>query len=95
MLQSMYPIWPEKQRKKVAMWVKQRVLENSFNCTTPTSGSTLGRKLGKFPKKLCEASNPCQDNIQTKFKAVKSHFYINKSGLMKVFTSLCSEGTRL
>lgn len=56
MLQTMYAAWPEKQRKKVAMWVKKQVLENSFNCTWATPVSTLGRKLGKFPKKLWEAS---------------------------------------
>lgn len=60
MLQTMFAVWPEKQRKKVAMWVKKRVLQNSFNCTTATSGSALGRGLDKFPKKLCETSNSCQ-----------------------------------
>lgn len=50
MLQDMYAIWPEKQRKKVAMWVKRQILQNSFNCTMATSGSALGSKLEKFPK---------------------------------------------
>lgn len=49
-LQDMYAIWPEKQRKKVAMWVKRQILQNSFNCTMATSGSSLGSKLEKFPK---------------------------------------------
>ncbi|XP_029694694.1 otoancorin [Takifugu rubripes] len=43
MLQDTYAIWPEKQRKKVAMWVKRQILQNSFNCTLAPSGSTLGR----------------------------------------------------
>lgn len=61
MLQTMYAFWPEKQRKKVAMWVKKQVLQNSFNYTVATSGSTLGRKLKKFPKKL-EVSLPTPVN---------------------------------
>lgn len=51
MLQDMYGSWSEKERRKVAMWVKRQVLQNSFNCTMATSGST-GRKLEKFPEVL-------------------------------------------
>lgn len=56
MLQTMCPIWSEMQRKNVAMWLKKQVLRNSFNCTTPTPGSTSGRKLEKFPKKVVASS---------------------------------------
>lgn len=62
MLQTMFAVWPEEQRKKVAVWVKQQVLENSFNCTTATSGSTGRKATRKVPKKLCETSNPSQSS---------------------------------
>lgn len=52
MLQDAHAMWPEAQRKKVAMWVKQQILQNSFNCTTPASGSTSGKKKKKVPKEV-------------------------------------------
>lgn len=56
MLQDAYAIWPEMQRKKVAMWVKRQILQNSFNCTTPASGSTSGKN--KVPKEVARPPTP-------------------------------------